>query len=114
MMLPAGSRVVKASANGCSAPRARRLGGGFVLRLLRVDIHPSALKHGVAVEDIEHAVRNAMVIDELEDDLRLYLGPTRDGALLEVITIPREGDREELAIHAMAMRAKYRRLLPGV
>lgn len=82
--------------------------------MLRVDIHPSALKHGVGVEDIEHAVRNATVIDELEDDLRLYLGPAYDGALLEVITIPREGDREGLAIHAMAMRAKYRRLLPGV
>lgn len=55
-----------------------------------------------------------MVIDELEDDLRLYLGPARDGALLEVITIPPEEDREGLAIHAMAMRVRYRGLLPGV
>jgi hypothetical protein len=39
-----------------------------------VDVYSSALKHGIAVEDIEHAVRNAMAIDELEDDLRLYLG----------------------------------------
>jgi hypothetical protein len=37
-----------------------------------VEIHPSALKHGVPVEDIEHAVHNAMVSDELDDDLRLY------------------------------------------
>jgi hypothetical protein len=51
-----------------------------------LDLHPSALKHGVAVDDIEHAVRNAMVIDALEGDVRLYLGPSRCGSLLEVIT----------------------------
>jgi hypothetical protein len=78
-----------------------------------VDVHPSALRHGVAVEDIEHAVRNAMVSDELDDDLRLYLGPSRSASLLEVIVVVRGGDRPELAIHAMAMRDKYRRLLPG-
>jgi hypothetical protein len=80
--------------------------------LVRVDVHPSAHKHGVAVEDIEHAVRNAMTIEELEDDLCLYLGPGRDGSLLEVITLCR-AEKEELVIHAMAMRTKYRRLLPG-
>jgi hypothetical protein len=78
-----------------------------------VEIHSSALKHGVAAEDIEHAVRNAMVIDELDDDLRLYLGPARGAATLEVITIVRGDDGAELAIHAMPMRNKYRRLLPG-
>ena len=76
-------------------------------------MHPSALKHGVAVADIEHAVRNAVVSEELDDDLRVYLGPTRSASLLEVIVVVREGDRPELAIHAMAMRDKYRRLLPG-
>lgn len=83
---------------------------GFVVRLLRVDVHPSARKHGVAVEDIEHAVRNAMAVDELDDDLCLYLGPARDGSLLEVITLAKEDS--DLVIHAMAMRPKYRRLLP--
>ncbi|MGI8808038.1 MAG: hypothetical protein ACR2KK_09400 [Acidimicrobiales bacterium] len=78
-----------------------------------MDVLPSALKHGVLVDDIEHAVRNAMVMDELEDDLRLYLGPSRSGSLLEVISVVREGDRRDLVIHAMAMRPKYRRLLPG-
>ena len=78
-----------------------------------MDVHPSALDHGVAVEDIEHAVRNAMVSDELDDDLRLYLGPSRSVSLLEVIVVIRGSDRPELAIHAMAMRDKYRRLLPG-
>lgn len=77
-----------------------------------MDVVPSALKHGVPAEDIEHAVRNAMATDDLGDDLRLYLGPSRSGSLLEVISIARAGDHGELVIHAMAMRAKYRRLLP--
>ena len=42
-----------------------------------VEIHSSARKHGVGDEDIEHAVENAMSIDEQEDDTRLYLGPAR-------------------------------------
>ena len=78
-----------------------------------MDIHPSADRHGVVFEDLEHAVRNAMVIEDLDDDLRLYLGPNRAGSLLEVITIVRESDEPELVIHAMTMRAKYQRLLPG-
>jgi hypothetical protein len=48
-----------------------------------LEIHSSALKHGVAVEDIEHAVRNAMVTDELDDDLRLYVGATRSASAEE-------------------------------
>jgi hypothetical protein len=67
----------------------------------------------LAAGDIEHAVRNAMVSDDLDDDLRLHLGPSRSGSLLEVIVIVRGSGRSELAIHAMPMREKYRRLLPG-
>jgi hypothetical protein len=77
-----------------------------------VEIHPSARKHGIADEDIEHAVAHAMAIEEQEDDTRLYLGPSRSADLLEVVTIVRD-DASELAIHAMTMRAKYRRLLLG-
>jgi hypothetical protein len=55
-------------------------------------------------------VTHAMAIDDIEDDARLYIGPARNAALLEVLTIPAvEGS--ELAIHAMRMRPKYRRLL---
>jgi hypothetical protein len=53
-----------------------------------------------------------MTIENQNDDARLYLGPARSAALLEVVTIVRD-DGSELAIHAMDMRAKYRRLLPG-
>jgi hypothetical protein len=55
-----------------------------------------------------------MVSDDLDDDLRLYLGPDRSGSLLEVIVLVRGSGRSELAIHAMSMRDKYRRLLPEV
>jgi hypothetical protein len=76
-----------------------------------LDIHPSARKHGIADEDIEHAVTHAMAIDDTDYDARLYIGPARNAALLEVVTIPTlEGS--ELAIHAMPMRATYRHLLP--
>jgi hypothetical protein len=75
-------------------------------------ILPSARKHGIADEDIEHAVTHAMAIDDTEDDVRLYIGPARNAAPLEVVTIPTiEGI--ELAIHAMRMRPKYQHLLPG-
>jgi hypothetical protein len=78
-----------------------------------VDVHRSALRHGVAVDDIEHAVRNAMTTDDLDDGLRLYLGPGRSGTLLEVVTVLRDEPMPEFVVHAMPMRAKYRRLLPG-
>lgn len=77
-----------------------------------MEIHPSARKHGVADEDIEHAIRNAMTIEDLDDDLQLYLGPARGGDLLEVVTLVRN-KLPELAIHAMRMRSKYQALLPG-
>lgn len=77
-----------------------------------MEIHPSARKHGIADEDIEHAVENAMSIDERDDDTLLYLGPARDADLLEVVTIVRE-DGSELAIHGMRMRPKYLPLLGG-
>lgn len=57
-------------------------------------------------------MRNALTIDNRDNDTRLYLGPARTAELLEVVTIVRD-DGSELAIHAMKMRHKYRRLLPG-
>ena len=77
-----------------------------------MEIHPSARKHGIADADIEHAMGQALAIDDQDDDTRLYLGPARSADLLEVVTIVRD-DGSELAIHAMKMRPKYRRMLPG-
>jgi hypothetical protein len=72
-----------------------------------VEIHPSAPKHGIVDEDIEHAV----AIEAQDDDARLYLGPAGNADLLEIVTIVRD-DGSELAIHAMKMRSAYQRLLP--
>jgi hypothetical protein len=85
---------------------------GFVLQFPRVEIHSAARKHGIADADIDHAVEHAMTIEDQDDDTRLYLGPARSAALLEIVTIMRD-DGSEIAIHAMGMRAKYQRLLPG-
>ena len=40
----------------------------------------------------------------------LNLGPARDGRMLEVLVIMND-EAEEVAIHAMAIRPSYRRLL---
>ena len=75
-------------------------------------IYPTARKHGISDADIKHAVSHAMSIDDRDNQTRLYLGAARNADLLEVATIVR-GHNTEVAIHAMKMRPKYRRLLPG-
>jgi hypothetical protein len=76
-----------------------------------VEIHPSARNHGVADEDITHAMRNAITTDDQDDDMRLYLGPSRSAQLLEIGTVMRD-DGAELVIHAMKTRSTYIPLLP--
>ena len=71
--------------------------------LLSVDIADNARKHGVADEDITHAVRNAIrVIGQGDRDL--YIGADRTGRLLEVVVVD---DDQPLAIHAMTLRPKF-------
>ena len=75
--------------------------------------HESARKHGVDEQDTLHAIDHALAIKDAGEDPErwLVLGPDRAGNLLEVIVlITAEG--EQLAIHAMTMRAKYQELLP--
>jgi hypothetical protein len=78
---------------------------------MKLEIYESARKHGIADEDIEHAMSYAMSIDDRDDGTRLYLGPARNADLLEVSTITRSA-KVEIAIHAMRMRPRYRRILP--
>ena len=77
-----------------------------------MEIHDSAHRHDVAEEDMLHAVEHSLVVDDLgeDPDRWLVLGPDTAGNLLElVVLISTEGD--EIIIHAMPMRPKYRRLL---
>ena len=75
-------------------------------------IHPAARKHGISDADIRQAVKHALMIEDRQDWVRFYIGTGRDAALLEVVTLAR-GKKPEMAIHAMKMRPKYRRILLG-
>ncbi len=81
-----------------------------MLRYSGVEIYRSARKHGVADEDIEHAIEHALVAADEADDKALYLGPDRAGNMLEIVTVVRD-DGTEIAIHAMPMRPIYETLL---
>lgn len=74
---------------------------------------PSALRHGIDPGDIQHAIEHALAVDEIDEDpLRyLVLGPDRAANLLELVVLDRSNG--SAVIHAMPMRDKYRRLLPG-
>jgi hypothetical protein len=76
-----------------------------------VEIYSSAHKHGIVDEDITHAIEHALVVGEIESEVKvLYLGPDRAGNLLEVVSVLRD-DGSEIVIHAMRMRPKYEPLL---
>ena len=77
-----------------------------------VEILRSAFRHGVEAEDIDHALRHAVVVEEIGDDpIRfLVLGPDKAGNLTELVVLDRP--QGPAVIHAMAMSARYRRLLP--
>lgn len=77
-----------------------------------MEIYESAHRHGVADEDILHAVEHALAAGEQADGKVLYFGPDRAANLLEVVSVLRD-DGSEIAIHAMRMRAKYEPFLRG-
>jgi len=72
---------------------------------------PPPRKHGIADDDLEHAVDHALAIGEQDDGKVLYLGADRAGNMLEVVSVVRE-DGSEVAIHAMRMRAHVRAVPP--
>jgi hypothetical protein len=75
-----------------------------------VRIGGPARKHGIADEDIVHAVRHGIRRIELDDDLSMLIGPAGDGALLEVGVLGLDGE-DPVVVHAMALRAKFQRFL---
>jgi hypothetical protein len=77
-----------------------------------VEIFRSAHRHGIADEDILHAVGHALAAGEQDDGRVLYLGPDRAANLLEVVSVVRD-DGSEVVIHAMRMRDKYEPFLRG-
>lgn len=78
-----------------------------------MEVLPSSRRHGIDDEDIQHAIEQALVIEEVAGDPVRYLllGPDRAGNPLELVVLDRP--QGPAVIHAMKMREKYRRLLPG-
>jgi hypothetical protein len=77
-----------------------------------VEIHAAARRHGIADDDILHAIEHALAVEDLGDDPDrwLVIGPNRAANPLElVVLITAEGT--EMIIHAMPMRPAYRKLL---
>jgi hypothetical protein len=73
---------------------------------LRVSrIAESARRHGIADEDMLHAVRNAVATEDLDDGLTMFIGPARDATVLEVGVV--DGEDGPVIVHAMAARPKY-------
>ncbi|MDQ3480375.1 MAG: hypothetical protein M3423_03440, partial [Actinomycetota bacterium] len=66
----------------------------------------------VADEDILHAIDHALAIEDVgeDPDRWLVIGPDRSGNLLEVVVLTTV-EETQLVIHAMAVRAKFNRLL---
>lgn len=64
-----------------------RRAGLFRSTILVVEVLPSALRHGVEPEDILHVLRNALVVEDVDEDPTRYLvlGAGRTGQLLELV-----------------------------
>lgn len=77
-----------------------------------MEVLRSGFRHGVEDQDIQHALRNAMLVEDIADDPARYLvlGPDRAGNMLELVVLDRP--RGPAVIHAMPMRAKYLPYLP--
>ena len=77
-----------------------------------MEFHSSARRHGVDDEDVLHAVDNSLALEDLSEDPDRWLvvGPDRVANLLEIIVLITE-QGTEMIIHAMPLRAIYRKLL---
>jgi hypothetical protein len=79
-----------------------------------VNVHPSALKHGVGPADAIQAASWALWVADLDDDSpgrQLRLGFDTQGRLLETVVLTFDSGNE-LVIHAMNARPQMLDLLP--
>ncbi|NBS00323.1 MAG: hypothetical protein EBT42_08190 [Actinobacteria bacterium] len=88
-------------------PRPHELADSFVLRYADLQIHDSALKHGISEFDIRHAYENSIALFMLDQESHevkiLIIGPDSAGNLLETIVLEKE-DQSLLVIHSMKIR----------
>ncbi|MDA8072424.1 MAG: hypothetical protein M0Z40_01080 [Actinomycetota bacterium] len=67
----------------------------------------SARRHGLADDDILHAIANVIASDPAHEDGIFFLGPDHAGQLLEVLA--RQTPDGLVVFHAMPLTPKYRR-----
>jgi hypothetical protein len=71
---------------------------------VRPVITDSARKHGVADEDLLHALRNYVDLFGLDEGLTMVIGPAYDGRLPEVGVV--DSDDDQVVVHAMPARER--------
>lgn len=71
-----------------------------------IRIFNSARKHGVADEDMFHAIRHPIAQWRRDEGLLMRVGPGRDGTLLEVGVLGIDTD-DPVVVHAMKCRPRY-------
>lgn len=73
-----------------------------------VRVGESARKRGIPDEDMFHALRNYLrrIPDQGAYGLTMYIGPARDGAVLE-IGVADDDEEDARIVHAMPARPKY-------
>jgi len=79
-----------------------------------MEVHQSALKHGISADDGRHAVERSVWVVDLDDNdpaRQLRLGFDASGRLLELVVL-RFDSGNELLIHSMKARPQYYELLP--
>lgn len=79
-----------------------------------MNVHPSALKHGIETEDAIQAATWAIWVENLDEDSparQLRLGFDTNGRLLETVVLVYDSGNE-LVIHAMRARPQMLDLLP--
>ncbi len=79
-----------------------------------MNIHDSALKHGISAKDVLQAATWAVWVEDLDDDSparQLRLGFDTKGRLLETVVLVFDSGNE-LVIHAMKARSDLLGLLP--
>jgi len=95
-------------------PNSQPLAPSFVLRYTELEIHETALKHGISNLDIRHVCANSSDIFELDQESYeikiLIIGPDSAGNLLEVIGLE-TNNQSLLIIHAMKIRKSMVTLL---
>lgn len=70
-------------------------------------ITDSARKHGVADDDMLHALRNYVDLFGLDEGMTMVIGPAYDGHLLEVGVV--DAQDGQVVVHAMQARRRFLR-----